>query len=57
MCQREGMWAGCNQQSTIEATWYGSMDRFQLGHPDVTIFRSCLAQELDDDERVEADDG
>ena len=25
--------------------------------PDVTIFRSCLAEELDEDERVEADDG
>ena len=25
--------------------------------PDVTIFRSCLAEELDEDESVEADDG
>jgi len=25
--------------------------------PDVSIFRSCLAHELDEDERVEADDG
>ena len=25
--------------------------------PDVTIFRSCLAHELDEDERAEADDG
>ena len=33
-----------------------SISRLQTGL-DITIFRSCLAEELDEDERVEADDG
>jgi hypothetical protein len=42
------------------ATWYGSMGLFQLEHIQISQYFDLvlrLAEELDEDERVEADDG